>query len=242
MTQQLINLGTAANNGTGDNLRSAMDKTNDNFTELYGANSVSSNLAFSGQTISSYNTNGDIIFGPDGTGKIRIANDLIPDVDNTRYIGNANVRPLAIYVGSGGINISNNSTITTNGNVFINGNVGNPSCNVFINGNVDVVGLLDCDSFNTSGGAEVVGNISCGNLSTPGSMSVGTTFGTLAGNITATGGSVTGSVSMIMPTYATDSARNTAIPTPIAGMTIFKTDIAKLQFYDGAQWRTITST
>ena len=45
MTQQLINLGTAANNGTGDNLRSAMDKTNDNFTELYGANSVSSNLA-----------------------------------------------------------------------------------------------------------------------------------------------------------------------------------------------------
>ena len=229
MTQQLINLGTAANNGTGDNLRSAMDKTNDNFTELYGANSVSSNLAFSGQTISSYNTNGDIIFGPDGTGKIRIANDLIPDVDNTRDIGNANVRPLAIYVGTGGLNLSNNSTITTNGNVFINGNT-------------DVVGLLDCDSFNSSGDAEVVGNISCGNLSTPGSMSVGTTFGTLAGNITAVGGSVTGSVSMIMPTYANDTARDTTITSPIAGMTIFKTDIAKLQFYDGAQWRTITST
>ena len=229
MTQQLINLGTAANNGTGDNLRSAMDKSNDNFTELYGANSVSSNLAFSGQTISSYNTNGDIIFGPDGTGKIRIANDLIPDVDNTRYIGNASVKPLAIYVGTGGLNLSNNSTITTNGNVFITGNT-------------DVVGLLDCDSFNTSGDAEVVGNISCGNLSTPGSMSVGTTFGTLAGNITAVGGSVTGSVSMIMPTYANDTARDTTITSPIAGMTIFKTDIAKLQFYDGAQWRTITST
>tara|TARA_R110000851_G_scaffold151486_5_gene292699 strand:- start:2884 stop:3573 length:690 start_codon:yes stop_codon:yes gene_type:complete len=229
MTQQLINLGTAANNGTGDNLRSAMDKTNDNFTELYGANSVSSNLAFSGQTISSYNTNGDIIFGPDGTGKIRIANDLIPDVDNTRYIGNANVRPLAIYVGTGGLNISANAVITTNGQIFINGNV-------------DVVGLIDCDSFNTSGDAEVVGNISCGNLSTPGLLSVGTTIDTLAGNITATGGSVTGTVSMIMPTYANDTARDTTITSPIAGMTIFKTDIAKLQFYDGAQWRTLTST
>ena len=103
MTQQTINLGTSANAGDGDNLRSAMDKTNDNFTELYGANSVSSNLAFSGQTISSYNTNGDIILGPDGTGTIRIAQDLIPDVNNTRQIGNANVRPLTVYVGSGGV-------------------------------------------------------------------------------------------------------------------------------------------
>ena len=103
MTQQTINLGTSANAGDGDNLRSAMDKTNDNFTELYGANSVSSNLAFSGQTISSYNTNGDIILGPDGTGTIRIAQDLIPDVNNTRQIGNASVRPLTVYVGSGGV-------------------------------------------------------------------------------------------------------------------------------------------
>jgi hypothetical protein len=103
MTQQTINIGTGANDGTGDNLRSAMDKTNDNFTELYGTNSVSSNIALSGQTISSYNTNGDIILGPNGTGTIRIAQDLIPDVNNTRQIGNANVRPLTVYVGSGGV-------------------------------------------------------------------------------------------------------------------------------------------
>ena len=103
MTQQIINLGTSANDGTGDNLRSAMDKTNDNFTELYGANSVSSNLAFSGQTISSYNTNGDIILGPNGTGTIRTAQDTIADTNNLRYIGNANIRHKGIYVGSAGI-------------------------------------------------------------------------------------------------------------------------------------------
>ena len=41
MAKQTINIGTSANDGTGDPLRNAMDKTNDNFTELYaGAGGV----------------------------------------------------------------------------------------------------------------------------------------------------------------------------------------------------------
>jgi hypothetical protein len=41
MAKQTINIGTSANDGTGDPLRDAMDKTNDNFTELYnGAGGV----------------------------------------------------------------------------------------------------------------------------------------------------------------------------------------------------------
>lgn len=35
MSKQTINIGTVANDGTGDNIRVAMDKANDNFTELY---------------------------------------------------------------------------------------------------------------------------------------------------------------------------------------------------------------
>lgn len=35
MAKQVINIGTAANDGTGDPLRTAFDKANDNFTELY---------------------------------------------------------------------------------------------------------------------------------------------------------------------------------------------------------------
>ena len=34
--QQLINIGQRARDGTGDPLRNAFDKTNKNFTELYG--------------------------------------------------------------------------------------------------------------------------------------------------------------------------------------------------------------
>lgn len=40
MTQQLINVGTAANDGTGDSLRVGGQKINDNFTELYARGSV----------------------------------------------------------------------------------------------------------------------------------------------------------------------------------------------------------
>jgi hypothetical protein len=36
MAQQSINIGTTANDGTGDPIRTAFDKTNQNFTELYG--------------------------------------------------------------------------------------------------------------------------------------------------------------------------------------------------------------
>ena len=36
MTQQSISLGSSANDGTGDTLRDAGQKINENFTELYG--------------------------------------------------------------------------------------------------------------------------------------------------------------------------------------------------------------
>ena len=35
MAQQTINIGSSANDGTGDPLRTAFDKINDNFSELY---------------------------------------------------------------------------------------------------------------------------------------------------------------------------------------------------------------
>lgn len=44
MAQQTINIGSAPNDGTGDPLRTAFDKTNDNFNELYaGAGGVADN-------------------------------------------------------------------------------------------------------------------------------------------------------------------------------------------------------
>lgn len=57
MAKQTLDIGTNANDGTGDTLRSGGDKINDNFNELYstlGGNSIASNginAAFATQTI-----------------------------------------------------------------------------------------------------------------------------------------------------------------------------------------------
>ena len=44
MAQQTINIGSAANDGTGDPLRTAFDKINDNFTEIYGSTAEANDL------------------------------------------------------------------------------------------------------------------------------------------------------------------------------------------------------
>ena len=44
MAQQLINTGTVANDGTGQTLRTAFDKVNSNFTDLYNNNLVTSGI------------------------------------------------------------------------------------------------------------------------------------------------------------------------------------------------------
>ena len=45
MAKQIINLGTSANKGDGDPLRTAFDKVNDNFDELYTADGTFISLA-----------------------------------------------------------------------------------------------------------------------------------------------------------------------------------------------------
>ena len=40
MAKQVINIGTTANDGTGETVRSAFDKVNDNFTELYNNDTI----------------------------------------------------------------------------------------------------------------------------------------------------------------------------------------------------------
>jgi hypothetical protein len=78
MTQQTINIGSSANDGTGDPLRTAFDKINDNFNEVYdklGGSSLS-NITLSGSTITNTVTNGDITIDPNGTGTVFINGPL----------------------------------------------------------------------------------------------------------------------------------------------------------------------
>ena len=75
MAKQTVNLGSSANDGTGDPLRTAFDKINDNFDELYLYSTATSgnNVTITGNTIASDNTNGNIILDPNGTGRVVLA-------------------------------------------------------------------------------------------------------------------------------------------------------------------------
>ena len=74
MARQAINIGSSANDGTGDPLRTAFDKINDNFVELYGTdndiNTLDANLNLNNFVITTGITNGDMTFTPNGTGSI----------------------------------------------------------------------------------------------------------------------------------------------------------------------------
>ena len=76
MARQAINIGSSANDGTGDPLRTAFDKINDNFVELYGTdndiNTLDANLDVSTHAITTGVTNGDITLTPNGTGSIKL--------------------------------------------------------------------------------------------------------------------------------------------------------------------------
>ena len=100
MAKQAIGIGSSANDGTGDPLRTAFDKINDNFDELYGATAEANDLIedaspqlggdldVNGRRITSARTNEDIVLLPAGTGgvlasAIRLAGTTISSDDSS---------------------------------------------------------------------------------------------------------------------------------------------------------------
>ena len=82
MAKQTIGIGSSANDGTGDPLRTAFDKINDNFDELYGTTAEANDLIedatpqlggdldVNGRRITSARSNEDIVLLPNGTGGV----------------------------------------------------------------------------------------------------------------------------------------------------------------------------
>ena len=106
MAQLTVSIGSSANDGTGDPLRTAFTKINTNFTELYGdtaeANDIlddtspqlGGNLDINGFNITSARSNENIRIIPNGTGTVELE-------------GTTNVT----------------GSLTATGNIFANGNI-----------------------------------------------------------------------------------------------------------------------
>ena len=124
MAQQIINTGAAANDGTGDPLRTAFTETNDNFTEIYAAGPVDSNVRITDNTILTLNTNGNLVLAPNGTGRVVANVDVVPNRANVRNLGSSTQRWSTVYTQY--LNVTNGTTVdgdlTVGGNLTVTGN------------------------------------------------------------------------------------------------------------------------
>lgn len=124
MAEQIINTGTAPNNGTGDPLRTAFIKTDNNFDQIWAAGPVGSNVRIQGNTVSTLQVNQDLALSPNGTGNVRLNNNTIPGANNTWYLGSVTNRWRGLYAGNvDATNISVSNGLTVNGDVGISGNL-----------------------------------------------------------------------------------------------------------------------
>ena len=116
MAKQTIGIGTTANDGTGDTIRVAMDKVNDNFDEIYASPLFTNDITISGNEIKANRSNDDLVFSPSGTGSITMPGIRFNDNNIEAIRSNDNINLVASGTGSvviNSINIKDN-VISTN--------------------------------------------------------------------------------------------------------------------------------
>jgi hypothetical protein len=165
LAKQTINIGAAANDGTGDPIRDAFDKVNDNFDEIYSSyvstgsvsvgnstvNSVISNtggLVVSNSTVSTVANSGTFKIGNTTANSTLTATQLAVSGNST--IGSGVVNTTAVAVGNATVNASlSQSTIaisTATSNLTVNSSVivvGNSTVNATANSSRLTIGSAD---------------------------------------------------------------------------------------------------
>ena len=145
-TQQIIDYGATANDGTGDPLRTAFIKTDENFSNIWLAGPVGSNITISNNTVQVNSTNGNLVLKPNGVGVVETRASIVPDLTQTRDLGSANSRFRSIYF-SGSIDTSGNiiaNNISVTGDLALGGDV-EIDGNLTVNGTTLTVNVANLD-------------------------------------------------------------------------------------------------
>ena len=111
MAKITLNVGSNANDGTGDTLRSAMQSVNTMFTELYESPLFSGNITVSGNNISANRSNDDLVLAPSGTGSVTVPKLVVDEnisiVDNEITTTQSNSDLVLSASGTGKVLIAN---------------------------------------------------------------------------------------------------------------------------------------
>jgi len=158
MAQTVINVGTNANDGTGDDLRTAMVYINNNFTELYAASPITSTISIEGNKIFATSSNADLVLEASGTGAIVLPAITINDNNITGTRSNEDLTISASGTGNivlGAITI-NGTTISSADSSAINFAESNVTLgSINISGNV----ITSTDSTTISFGGETLSGV-----------------------------------------------------------------------------------
>jgi hypothetical protein len=180
MAQQTLNVGSNANDGTGDTLRAAMTKVNTMFTELYLSPLSGGDLSFSGNEISATRSNEDLVFKPSGTGAISFPAIRINDnnIEGTRSNENINLLPNgtgsvifgALKINGTSLSSDDSSIININDGLIVDGTM-NVSGAATLSGATNLSSTLAVPSalttlstLNVTGATSLVGTTTIDNL------------------------------------------------------------------------------
>ena len=211
MTQQIINVGAAPNDGDGDPIRTAFIKTNDNFTELYARVQVtppSNAIGKSGDEIGYYSPTADYLYycfaNYDGSNVIWAQIQSSGNITATKIQNGTSVVEILDTNGNANVSINGTSNVAVfaNTGVYVSrlSAIGNISTGNYIFGNgaflsglpatysnANVADFLPVYSGNIAAAyTSVSGNIIGGNISTLGQISAQGTINA-SGNIVTTG-------------------------------------------------------
>jgi hypothetical protein len=118
MAQQTINTGNSINDHTGDQLRTAFNKINSNFDELYSAGPVTSQVQIANNVISTTVTNANLVLNPNGVGVVQTNNSIKPGLTLTYDIGSNTHSYRTVYANNycypNGVSAVNQISYTTN--------------------------------------------------------------------------------------------------------------------------------
>ena len=160
MAQTTINVGSNANDGTGDDLRSAFISVNANFTELYDASPVTSSISLAGNTISTNASNANLKLLASGTGVIELEGIQIRDnhIEGIRSnedlvisaSGTGNIRIGSLRLNGTTISSDDSSSVRINETLHVNTIASDDSTAVTIDDGLLVTGTLQANVIDTN--------------------------------------------------------------------------------------------
>ena len=146
MAQQTLNVGSNANDGTGDTLRAAMQKVNTMFTEVYASSLFNDSISLVGNNITATRSNDNLVIRPSGTGTVAIDKLVVDNniqlTDNIISTTNSNSNLKLSASGTGSIEIAK---ADINGGAIDNTVIGGttPAAATFTTATVNTQAVID---------------------------------------------------------------------------------------------------